>query len=321
MITVVAPPIAGGVRDYAKVIADATCSRLLALDRSIESGTLDGPRRGVLFVQVSHYGYQERGVPLKLLRWLRKQKKTGFRIGCYFHELFAFGPPWTSSFWLSPIQRFITAQMARLSDFWMTNRQASAQWLLHVGGKKPHAVLPVFSNVGEPAAYNASRSRSLVIFGSAGLRDCTYRQAGSALFDWAARHGLEVHDIGPRLDGDELRRELVRRRVTEHGPLANGAASRLLAEAMIGVVAYPIAVIAKSSVFAAYCAHGVCTMVISDACPTVDGLVEGAQYWDWARSERRCLTECNSIGRGAFDWYAGHAIAVHSEALVKLSHG
>ena len=315
MITVVAPPIAGGVSDYAMAIADATSSRLLSFDSVFDEATCED----ILFIQVSHYGYQKRGAPLGLLRWTRKQKQRGSKIGCYFHELFAFGPLWTSSFWLSPVQRFITAEMARLSDFWMTNRQASARWLLQVGGRKPNEVLPVFSNVGEPKRHTSARTRELVVFGAAELRERTYREAGAGLFDWAVRQGLQVHDVGAALTDRKLRQELAARGTVEHGMLPKEEISRLLAQAMCGVIAYPVSYIAKSSVFAAYCAHGVPAFVISKGYAPTDGLFEGEQYWRWPTFEDRRLDESEAVGRQACEWYAGHAIQRHCEALQRFS--
>src|SRR5262245_37004064 len=123
VIRVVSPPVAGGVSDYGKTISHAAKAEFISFEERGRTSALD-IGSGTLFIQVSHYGYQKRGIPLGLLRWLRAQKSSGIRIGFFFHELYAFGPPWTSSFWLSPLQRYITGEMARLSDFWITNRQA-----------------------------------------------------------------------------------------------------------------------------------------------------------------------------------------------------
>jgi hypothetical protein len=52
-----------------------------------------------------NYGYQTRGVPFALLRFARELR--GQLRGQWvttFHELYAWGPPWKSEFWLRPLQ-------------------------------------------------------------------------------------------------------------------------------------------------------------------------------------------------------------------------
>lgn len=316
-ITIVTPPIDGGVRDYATLLADAAGAQLLAFEGAARTRAAHPGE--TLFVQVSHYGYQKRGVPLHLLSWIRARKRGGARVGFCFHELFAFGPPWRSSFWLSPLQRYITGEMARLADFWITNQHSSAQWLLRAGGAKPHQVLPVFSNLGEAPHYVASRANEVAVCGSASLRAHTYRSAGPGFFDWAAGRGLQVHDIGPTLADPELRGELARRGVREHGRLPSDGVSRILARAMYGLAAYPAAHVAKSSIFAAYCAHGLCPLLISEAYPQADGLVKGTHYRGWPAADGQWQDEGSSVGQRAFDWYAAHSVSVHAETMLRLS--
>lgn len=320
-ITVVSPPSAGGVEDYARTIAEASGARFFSFKSISLPSNVKAVLRGdghTLFIQVSHYGYHTRGIPLELLNWAKLRKHAGERLGCYFHELYAFGPPWRSSFWLSPLQRYITIEMVRLSDFWMANQQAAARWLLRVGGDKPHEVLPVFSNVGESAQYLPARTSALVVFGSAGSRERAYRSAGPDFLDWAARRGLEVHDVGARIADQQLSGRLRRHGVKEHGTLPKHGVSELLSRAMYGVVAYPLEYVAKSGVFAAYCSHGVCPLVISRTYPQVDGLLRGTHYLGWPGPQGEAQ-DCSSVGRHAFEWYSGHSIRAHARALLRLS--
>jgi len=46
-----------------------------------------------------------------------------------FHEVYATGPPWASSFWLSPLQRNLAARLAQMSDHCLTSRQGYAKLL------------------------------------------------------------------------------------------------------------------------------------------------------------------------------------------------
>ena len=61
-------------------------------------------------LHVSGYGYQKRGVPVWLLEGLRTWRKAepSCRLFAIFHELFATGRIWNSSFWLSNAQKYVT---------------------------------------------------------------------------------------------------------------------------------------------------------------------------------------------------------------------
>jgi hypothetical protein len=309
----VSPPIEGGVWDYASILSEAAGARFVALDGSASMPDIGG----TLHIQVSLYGYQKRGAPLHLLRWARERKRLGSKVGFYFHELFAFAPPWRSSFWLSPLQRYIVRELAQLADFWMTFGHEAAQWLLRAGGQKPHAILPVFSNMGEMSRLDTLRTRSLVVCGSPGIRERTYRLAGTGLFEWAARVGLTIHDVGSplsRVVSDELTRNGVR----EHGRLARGDASRLLSEAVYGLLAYPVGFIAKSGVFAAYCAHGACPLLISKSHSSLEGVTRNTHYLSWQPDGIDPQLDASVVGHRAFEWYSRHTISAHADALLRL---
>src|SRR5437763_11985208 len=69
------------------------------------------------------YGYATRGCPLWLVNALEqwRAEDNRRRLVTMFHELYATGPPWTSAFWLSSVQRKLMTRLARLSDPWMTS--------------------------------------------------------------------------------------------------------------------------------------------------------------------------------------------------------
>ena len=186
---VVSPQKAGGVYDFACKLQEAIgqdVARLVPLSRESAADWEVGPDESV-FLQMSGYGFDKRGAPLWLLHEIEKRRTHIKTLGIFFHELYAVGPPWTSSFWLSPVQRRISRRLAGLSDFWMTNREGSEQWLRRFSGDKPHAVLPVFSNVGETVTPARPRLPRIVVFGNPGLRQKTYQAADDKLFDWANR--------------------------------------------------------------------------------------------------------------------------------------
>ena len=324
-ITVISPPVEGGVADFSRIIAEAVGGRYLHYDPAAPefsaaglSRASDG-RRPVFLIQFSGYGYQKRGVPLAFLDWVRRLKRSGAMVGVYFHELYATGPPWASSFWLSPAQRYIAAELARVSDFWITSWQGSADWLNGIADAKPHAVLPVFSNVGEASGFLQPREPALIVFGSAALRRKAYDLTGDLLFEWAASQRLRLVDIGPGLEAAGEAARLTAKGVQILGRLDPEVVGRKLATAKYGLVAYTIHKAAKSGVLAAYCAHGVAPIVVSTSYEPSDGLNANVQYLKWPPEAGLPHSTSDSIGQNALTWYRSHSIEAHREAIVALA--
>ena len=315
-ITHICPPSTGGVSDYVDVAIQHQPSAMkLPLNKVLAK---DFKLSGNVLLHLSGYGYQKRGAPLWLLNKFLTDQSGIKKLGIFFHELYAFGPPWGSAFWLSPVQRHIARRLAEMSDFWITNREDSAQWLRQFSGHKPHAVLPVFSNVGEMPANTQGRAPKIVIFGSAGLRLSTYRGAGETLFSWAREQGLELHDIGPAIDDPVLFATLRRVGVVQHGRLETAEVSKQLSDAMFGVVAYPIDYVAKSGVFAAYCAHGVCPILISKHYALSDALMAGTHYLAGLPQGAIQHSIVSNIESAAWNWYQPHRIMAHVNTLKQL---
>lgn len=314
------PQQAGGVYDFACKLQGAIgrdAARIVHLSKANVADWEVGSDDSVV-LQFSGYGFEKRGAPWWLLQAFESRRGDFKALGIFFHELYAFGPPWTSSFWLSPAQRFVASELAKLSDFWLTNREGSAQWLRRHSGTKPHAVLPVFSNIGEMPSYSPHRAPKVVVFGGATLRHATYRAAGSELFAWARRQGLAIHDIGPTIGDVEMARRLVLEGVIVHGRLPDSEISHLLHDAQFGLVAYPVNYVAKSGVFAAYCAHGVCPVLLSARYAEADGLAPHRHYFPGIPKGGAYPMEVPDAGRMAWDWYQSHPLKHHFLTLSDL---
>lgn len=322
MIQLIVPPLRqGGVYDFAcrlrEAIGDEEAT-LVHLSEENVNGWEIGPDDS-LFLQLSGYGFAKRGAPLWLLSALQARRKKIKTLGVFFHEIYAFGPPWSSSFWLSPVQRYVSRRIAGLADFWMTSREGSAAWLRQYAKDKPHAVLPVFSNVGEPDSLFGPRLPRILVFGSAGLRRAAYLATGNNLFDWAKRESLEVHDIGSPIADAQLAQALRDNDVILHGRLNDEEVSRLMRDAEYGLLAYPIEYVAKSGVFAAYCAHGICPVLISENYMQADGLVAGSHYLPGI-PDYRSDSHSQLIGKAAWQWYQRHGVTAHVNALKNISN-
>lgn len=315
-LTHIFPSLPGGVSDYVDIsIQHQDGAVKLPLNKELAKRT---PLSGHILLHYSGYGYAKRGAPLWLLKKLQAERSNIKTLGVYFHELYAFSPPWGSAFWLSPVQLHIARRIAELSDYWITNREVSAEWLRRFAADKPHAVLPVFSNVGEVATYSSNRLKTIVVFGGAALRASTYRAAGDSLFKWVRTQGLELHDIGPAMNDRAVNNSLIQAGVTVHGRLATIEASHILSKASFGLVKYPVEYVAKSGVFAAYAAHGVCPILISDIFETSDGLVIGENYLSGLPDEIVNEAKSRYIGQLTWEWYQSHRIGVHVSEQLNL---
>ena len=320
-------PSDGGGRDsgvyrVARVEERSAAKLGLALDLQVEKRCDDV--RTNLVLHYVNYGFSRRGCPFWLIDGLEqwKQRKRGVRLITVFHELYASGPPWRSSFWLSPIQRHLVGRLARLSDYAVTSselyRRALAGWAPEK--RKKICVRPVFSTIGEPAEREpwSRRQACMAVLGRAGIEGRVYERHRQAVV--AAARALdvgEIVDIGLRslpvpadLDGINIRAT---------GHLPRKEVSRLLSRCRAGFLDYPSDVLGKSTVFAAYCAHGVVPVITHVRGPNLDGLREG-EHFLLAQSQGIASSPAGSIeqiAEFAFDWYQEHAVAVQAAELAK----
>lgn len=317
MIHFVIPDMQGGVYDFARILRSEMGPDMINLvPLSVNNAKAWEIQSGdSVVLQMSGYGFSRRGTALWVLREMERRRHEISKFGVFFHELYAFGPPWKSAFWTSPAQRYMVRRLAEISDFWMTNREGSAQWLRRYAGNKPHAVLPIFSNVGELRSLPSARRGNLVVFGSAKLRTVTYRATNRALFQWAKQQSLEIHDIGSPVMDQQVMETITANDVIQHGRLGAGDISDLMRDALFGVIAYPVNCIAKSGVFEAYCAHGLCPVILSKGHAPSDSLLAGQHYLPGLPTGIVDTDKAQRIGEGAWEWYQSHGVARHVAVL------
>lgn len=307
------PPGSGGIRDYATVIGNCLHAPPFEMTRMTDVTALSGD---CLLLHFSGYGYQKRGLPVWLVDQMRILRTRFQAFGVVFHELYASSPPWGSAFWLGAWQRRIARELLDLSDFWLTNREESGRWLLARRDATPHRVLPVISNVGEPVSIDsggADRAPHLVVFGGPGVRANVYRWAGGEVFDCARRRGLVIHDIGPPLQDPSLAQRLVHEKAVVRGRLSTREVSQALSSASYGALSYPTDYASKSSVLAAYSAHGLCPILLWNDYRPHDGLVAHVNYVPGFAALDG--VDARTIGRQARRWYEPHCVDAHVAAL------
>jgi hypothetical protein len=272
-----------------------------------------------VLLHFSGYGYQKRGVPLWLVQGLRIWSRRAGQVPLLtiFHELYATGRPWHSSFWLSALQKQIARNILNLSSAAITPTDLYSKRLCkwRNNGATKITAMPVFSGVGEPGCGPApcGRTAAAVVFGLAGVEDRLFGNLRLEMERITSVLGIEkIFDIGPRLSS--VPRTLAGVPVISKGALPQHAVSELLQDARFGVVAYPLDFIGKSGVFAAYAAHGVVPIVLSDKQGAFDGLQPWRHFLDGLRLETRPGAEhLASIQRKLFTWYTSHSVKVQAE--------
>jgi hypothetical protein len=269
----------------------------------------------------SGYGYQKRGVPLWLVQGLRIWSRRAGNVPLFtiFHELYATGRPWQSSFWVSPLQKQVARSILKLSSAAITPtdlyRKQLSEW--QEGRSIEVRAMPVFSNVGEPGLRSAPRTRSAaaVVFGLAGVEDRLFGTYRPDLERIIAALGIEkIFDIGPRFSS--VPATLAGVPVISKGVLPQGAVSELLSRARFGFVAYPLDFIGKSGVFAAYAAHGVVPIVLSEREGAFDGLQPARHFLDGLRLGTGGSQDLALIQHKLLTWYTSHSVKVQADFIV-----
>lgn len=275
--------------------------------------------RAVLLHYVG-YGYEKRGCPNWLVNGLECwQKESSERtLITMFHEVYASGAIWTSSFWLSRTQKNLAARLARISKQILTNREGYAKILRHLSGDRERLipVLPVFSNVGEPdclPAALAERQRRLAVFGNCGHRQRVFRESLEALK--RACHALEIEeilDIGTPVEHGVSQVDGIPVKVI--GRLPAHAVSAFLSDSIAGFFNYPADYLGKSTIFAAYCAHRMLPIGIHSTERHADGLRGGQHFWFVDKHDGSwSLAASQTIADHAYQWYQEHNLRRQAE--------
>jgi hypothetical protein len=305
-------------------LAARSPERVVAALEARHGSSRNDPPASVL-LHYANYGYASRGCPFWLIDGLAhwKARNPRARLTVMFHELYASGPPWRSAFWLSPIQRHLAGRLIRLCDHAVTSTGLYVDALSALGPRRPEPVLlhPVFSTVGEPERPVPWHMRQpwLVVLGRSGTERRAYGRHRPALTATAQALAVEkIVDIGPRAHA--LPADLAGIEVQAMGQLPREEVSRLLAESRAGFLDYPSDVLGKSTVFAAYCAHGVVPIIAQRRGPGRDGLHEDVHFLlagagGGASPMQDVLA---SISAAAAGWYRGHALGVQAAAWSRL---
>lgn len=287
----------------------------------------DSPlKSNTVLLHYVNYGYEKRGCPVWLVRglkrWLSANKNR--QLLTMFHEVYASSSlPWTSSFWTSPVQKHLAAQLSQLSHQCLTSKQLYAQFLYQLNPSlgKPIPVIPVFSNIGEPQKVPllTERTRRLVVFGGSGTRLRVYQKSLGFLTEICQQlHIQEIVDIGPTIGLDIS--DIGGVPVVVMGQQSPSKISSILLDSIVGFFYYPLDFLARSTIFAAYCSHGLIPVGSSYYAwgKENDGLIAGEHYW-LAGCQKNILSlpVGQSIANTAFDWYQTHCLSEQAKKFAQ----
>ncbi|MFB2935446.1 hypothetical protein ACE1B6_09215 [Aerosakkonemataceae cyanobacterium BLCC-F154] len=265
------------------------------------------------------YGYAKRGCPFWLVNALSKWRNTTFNssLVTMFHEVYATGPVWSSSFWLSPLQKNLAMRLSRSSDRCLTSKQGYAQMICELSGGKHINIptLPVFSNIGEPELVPPlkARSKRLVIFGGSSNRQRVYQRSRNALESICQELEIEeILDIGPSID--IALSSINGIPVVKMGKRTTTEISQVMLNSLAGFFDYHTEYLSKSTIFAAYCAHGLIPIGTFYSDLQVDGLVVGKHYWLADRPTGKLnLERGQAIAHQAYTWYQNHNLSAQAK--------
>jgi len=298
-----------------KQVADKSAAALLDLLPNQSDSS------AIVLLHYVGYGYAKRGCPIWLIEALERWRKAASNrsLVTMFHEIYAFGPIWTSQFWTSPLQKNLATRLAFRSDHCFTSKQGYAEIIYQLSQGKHSKIptLPVFSTIGEPKHISplVERPRQLVVFGNAGSRARVYRQSRLALERTCRElEILEIVDIGPSLGFEVEPIEGIP--VISMGVKNAQQISDLLSNSLVGFFNYPTEFLAKSTIFAAYCAHQVIPIGVFDEGLNVDNLEAGKHYWLADRHQGKMnLLVGQLVANNAHAWYQTHNLSVQAHTF------
>jgi hypothetical protein len=292
-----------------------------------------------VILHYANYGYQTRGVPLRLRKVARKlRRKLRGRWITAFHELYAFGPPSRSAFWLFPLQARIARDLIDISDACFVSSDVIEKEIQGYDSRKPVHLLPVMSNFGEPelTSFNGRSPRRWAICGGTKLLARSLRsfvEAQPFIPKMYFPEQLEV--IGGREDHEvraglaTLTRTMRGLSCRYHPQIDPAGASELLSNCSFAWIDYfgrgkvwP-GMIFKSGSFAACCAHGVVPILSHPKAPPA---VAGDAFPAWFFISRGVANfpeadQLSATREQIYGWYHRHASAqrtarAYAEALV-----
>lgn len=222
------------------------------------------PGDNVIF-QMSHYGYQKKGMPLWIINELKNVKNKSSSFGIFFHELFISANILDPRFVIKIIQKYINIKLLQSCDYWITSNSYYAKWLKKHSLNSKSYVCPVHSNINHKILKVKKNKKFAVIFGTAGSRIIIYKKYFNELKSWILENNIILFDVGPEIQNFDLK-ELCKKhfKIKITGRLSSKKVANLFSKTSYGIFITPDVIIDKSGVMAAYSSYKICPINLFD---------------------------------------------------------
>lgn len=272
------------------------------------------PEISTVVLQYSNYPYLQGKLdaPLWLALALKALKQKGIATIVMFHELptLKYGVIRLPN----PFQGKLSRDLAKLSDVVLTNNEAF-QNTLSAWRSQPVYCLPNFATIGEPDRVLplSKRERAVVVFGSTDRRR-VYQSNLRLLKEICQQLNIDtLYDVGRELDWDaESLGPSVK--TIRTGMLSDSDVSELMSQAFAGIFDYHRFPknLGKSTVYAAYCAHGLLPICNGRFLRPQDGTYANQHYVDTFTLHKKAQQEAQSSTASDLDsWLQTIATNAH----------
>lgn len=263
-----------------------------------------------IILQYSNYPYLKNkfAAPFWLIKALELAKNAyQLKIIVMFHELPIL--KWNSVSVLNPIQALLSYQLAKLADVCITNngkiQSTLSQWL-----NKPVISIPNFSTIGEPNHLTplSERKAQMVIFGTTHNRSRIYSKYLQQVVSSCQRLGIkEIYDIGQKIKINQ--EDLQGIRLIQMDKQPPEVVSEIMLSSQVGFLDYSWyqGCLGKSTVFAAFCAHGLVTILSKYNPSEADGIFLNQHYLVGEFSLNQMTSQnLQLLADNAYQWYSSH---------------
>ncbi|MEQ8385846.1 MAG: hypothetical protein RH949_26160 [Coleofasciculus sp. A1-SPW-01] len=189
--------------------------------------------------------------------------------------------------------------------------------------KYPVICIPIYSTIGEPQSTPplVKRSRRMIVFGKPYLRKRVYEKAINQLVESCYKLEIkEINDIGPLRDSacEVILPKLSGIDVVEIGEESSVKISQIMLTSLAGFIDYDPSYLSKSSVLAAYCAHGLIPLCSRYTESASDGLELNQNYLCCHKFDKLDCSQLQYIADSATAWYRNHDIKTTTDIFASI---
>ena len=261
------------------------------------------------------YGFHPKGCPVWLPQALKEWKNVSSkrRLAVMFHELYATGPIWRSTFWVKPTAQKIIRDLILLADLWLTSCSRYQSKLLDefAADLEKGAVIPVGSNIlpvepincDRPWPLFVGRKLKIIIFGLANTRLWAMNVHAKLLKVLCEQGWVESITLAGTSELDpKATREMAQHRADighahlwhEAFDLTPSQISQLLATQDLGLISNQPDILTKSGSFAALSVHGVLSAVCGKTNLEQDDLYKSVFLYDSSELNSKYLEKMHN---------------------------